>query len=330
VASSKSRQRALARAKAERQIARRAAAARRRRQWQAGIGGGLALALVVLGAIWAAGGFKSTPPKADDCAWTPVDTSTDANAKSVGTPPTKNVQKSGTKHFTMVTSQGVISAVLDPAKSPCTVASMSYLAGQKFFDNTTCGRLVTSGTFYLQCGDPGSSGKGGPGYRFKTEYVPDVSAAPSDSPSASASASASAAPSASPSAAPAQTALYSRGVLAMYTAGVPDDNGSQFIIVYKDSQLPPDYTVFGTVTAGLDVVDKIAAGGTDGAFEQADQSGNPGLGGGHPKVETVIQSLTVTDTAPTSTPSPAPASSTSASPAASSTVSPVASSSTKS
>jgi peptidyl-prolyl cis-trans isomerase B (cyclophilin B) len=327
VASSKSRQRALARAKAERQIARRAAAARRRRQWQAGIGGGLALALVVLGAIWAAGGFKSTPPKPDDCAWTPVDTATDTNAKAVGTPPTKNVQKSGTKHFTMVTGQGVISAVLDPAKSPCTVASMSYLAGQKFFDNTTCGRLVTSGVFYLQCGDPGSSGQGGPTYRFKTEYVPDVSATPSDSPSAAASSSAS--PSASPSAAPEQTATYSRGVLAMYNGGVPDNNGSQFIIVYKDSQLPPNYTIFGTVTAGLEVVDKIAAGGSDGAFDQNDQAGNPGAGGGHPKIETVVQSLTITDTAPTSTPSPAPPS-TSASTSASPPASPAASSSTKS
>ena len=58
MATSKTRQRALARAKAERQIARRAAAARRRRQWQAGIGGAVVLALVVLGTIWAAGGFK--------------------------------------------------------------------------------------------------------------------------------------------------------------------------------------------------------------------------------------------------------------------------------
>jgi len=334
VASSKSRQRALARAKAERQIARRAAAARRRRQWQAGIGGGIALALVVLGAIWAAGGFKPTPAKPSDCAWTPVDPTTDTNAKSVGTPPTTNVQKSGTKHLTLTTSQGVISAVLDPAKSPCAVANMSFLANQKFFDNTTCGRLVTSGTYYLQCGDPGTSGQGGPAYRFKTEFVPDASASPAPTDSASASASASANPSASaasaspsdsPSTPVAQTATYSRGVLAMYSEGAPDNNGSQFIILYKDSQLPPNYTIFGTVTAGLEVVDKIAAAGNDGAFDQADQSGNPPIGGGHPKLQTVIQSLTVTDTAPTSTPSPAPPSTSSTAPA-----SPAASSSTKS
>jgi peptidyl-prolyl cis-trans isomerase B (cyclophilin B) len=192
---------------------------------------------------------------------------------------------------------------------------MAFLADKKFFDNTTCGRLVTSGAFYLQCGDPGSSGKGGPAYRYKTEFVPDVSAAPS----------ASASPSASPSAPAQQTATYSRGVLAMYTGGVPDDNGSQFIIVYKDTQLPPSYTIFGTVTGGLDVVDKIAAAGSDGAFDQPDAAGNPGVGGGHPKLETVIQSLLVTDLAPTATPTPAPASSSSPSPAA-----PSASASTKS
>jgi peptidyl-prolyl cis-trans isomerase B (cyclophilin B) len=298
VASSKSRQRALARAKAERQIARRAAAARRRRQLQAGIGGALVLALVVVGAIWAAGGFKSTPKASDDCAWTALDTSTNTNAKQVGMPPTRNIPKSGSKQMTITTSQGLVSAVVDLAKAPCTAASMSFLAGQKFFDNTKCGRLVTSGKFLLQCGDPGTSGKGSPAYRFPTEYVPPANPAPS--------AAASASPSAAP---PAATATYSRGMVAMYNDGTPDSNGSQFFIVYKDSVLPPTYTVFGTVVAGLDVVDKIAAGGADGAFDQPDASGTPGIGGGHPKTDTVIQSLTIADTAPTtpaSTPSRAP------------------------
>ena len=311
MAPSKSRQRALARAKAERQIARRAAAARKRRQWQAGIGGAVVLALVVLGTIWAAGGFKPAPIKPDDCAWTAVDPNTDTNAKSVGLPPTKNIPKSGSEHLTITTNQGTISALLDPAKAPCTVASMTYLAGKKFFDNTTCGRLSTSGSFVLQCGDPGTSGKGGPAYRFKTEYTPPV--LPNPSPSASPSPSPSA--SADPAAPSGATATYSRGVIATWNDGTPDSNGSQFIIVYQDSVLNPNYTVFGTVTDGLDVVDKVAKGGQDGAFSQADATG-VALGGGHPKITTTIQSFTISDTAPTA-PASAPPVSTPATPSAS-------------
>jgi peptidyl-prolyl cis-trans isomerase B (cyclophilin B) len=310
VATSKSRQRALARAKAERQIARRAAVARKRRQWQAGIGGAVVLALVVLGTIWAAGGFKKAPVKPDDCAWTAVDTNTDTNAKSVGLPPTRNIPKSGSEHLTITTNQGTISALLDPAKAPCTVASMTYLASKKFFDNTTCGRLADSGSFVLQCGDPGTSGKGGPAYRFKTEYTPPV--LPNPSPSASPSPSPSG--SADPASPTGTTVTYSRGVLATWNDGTPDSNGSQFIIVYQDSVLNPNYTVFGTITDGLDVVDKVAKGGQDGAFNQADSSGLV-LGGGHPKIATTIQSFSISDTAPTA-PATAPPASPSVTPSA--------------
>jgi len=297
VATSKTRQRALARAKAERQIARRAAAARRRRQWQAGIGGGVVLVLAVVGVIWAAGGFKSPTPIPNDCAWTAADTTTNTNLKDVGMPPVKGVLKSGSMQLTITTSQGVIGAVLDPAKAPCTVASMAYLAGKKFFDNTTCGRLTTAGPWLLQCGDPGTSGQGGPTYRFANENVPPATTESSPSP----------APSASDSAAPQTVATYSRGVLAMYNDGTSDNNGSQFFIFYKDSKLPANYTVLGTVLTGLDVVDKIAAGGSDDSFAATDAKNNAGLGGGVPKISTVVQTLTVTDT-PVTTPSSAPAS----------------------
>jgi peptidyl-prolyl cis-trans isomerase B (cyclophilin B) len=89
----------------------------------------------------------------------------------------------------------------------------------------------------LQCGDPSGTGGGGPGYTYADETQPDM--------------------------------VYPAGTLAMANAG-PDTNGSQFFLVYEDSALPPDYTVFGTVTQGLDVLQGIAAkgisgGGTDGA-----------------------------------------------------------------
>jgi peptidyl-prolyl cis-trans isomerase B (cyclophilin B) len=290
VAPSKARQRALARAKLERQIARRAAVARRRRQWRAGIGGALALALVVLGGIWLAGGFKPTPKKAADCAWTKDDAASNVNLKDVGQPPTTGVKNIATKIITITTNQGVLSGILDGGKSPCTVASMNYLAGKQFFDNTKCHRLTTSGIFVLQCGDPSGTGQGGPAYHFKNEFVP-----PPNGPAADPSASA------APSATPTQsTAIYPRGTLALAHSAQPDSNGSQFFMVYKDSPLPPDYTIFGNLTTGLEVLDKIAAGGV------APPAGDNGAGtqtDGAPKIETTIQSLTVTDTAPTA---PAP------------------------
>jgi peptidyl-prolyl cis-trans isomerase B (cyclophilin B) len=93
----------------------------------------------------------------------------------------------------------------------------------------------------------------------------------------------------------------------MANAG-PGTNGSQFFIVYKDSPFPPNYTLFGTVTAGLDIVQQVGAAGDDGAY-------NPSPGGGHPKKEVTIQSLTVTKPGqPSESPSPAVSASPSGSP----------------
>jgi peptidyl-prolyl cis-trans isomerase B (cyclophilin B) len=127
VASSKNRQRALARAKVERQIARQAARARRRRQIQGAVGAGLIVVLVAVGLVWINGGFARHKPKATNaagqCAWTPQDASTNANLKDVGTPPTANIPNQGTETMTITTSQGVVEAQLDLAKAPCTAAS---------------------------------------------------------------------------------------------------------------------------------------------------------------------------------------------------------------
>jgi peptidyl-prolyl cis-trans isomerase B (cyclophilin B) len=270
VATSKTRQRALARAKAERQIARRAAQARRRRQLQAGIGALVAVILVVVGIVWVAGGFdRKKTAAAEDCAWTPQATSD--TIKDVGKPPTTNIPKTGTALMTVTTSQGVIEAELDRTGAPCTAASFAYLAGKKFFDNSKCHRLTTTGIYVLQCGDPSGTGQGGPAYKFADEKLPSPADQPSPDPSASA------APTAN---------LYPAGTLAMANSG-PDTNGSQFFIVYKDgSGLEAKYTTFGKVTKGLDIVQKIAEAGSDDAFAQS-------AGGGHPKTEVVIQSMTV-------------------------------------
>ncbi len=112
---------------------------------------------------------------------------------------------------------------------------------QGFYNGSSCHRLVTSGIFVLQCGDPSGTGSGGPTYTVKDESL--------------------------------AKANYTTGVVAMANSGA-NTNGSQFFIMYKDStSLPKNYTLVGTVTAGMDIVQQVAAGGDDGANGQGD--GNP-------------------------------------------------------
>nr|WP_240948193.1 peptidylprolyl isomerase [Planosporangium mesophilum] len=273
----------MARAKVERQIARRAVAARRRRQIQASVAAGLAVVAVVVGIVWAVGGFDSSKKAtvAEDCAWTPVPA--EGTVKDVGKPPTTGIAKTGTATMTITTNQGVVEAELDRAGAPCTAASFAHLAGKQFFNNTKCHRLTTDGIYVLQCGDPSATGTGGPAYKFPDEKLPTPQPEPSASPGT-----------------PPSTNLYPAGTLAMANNG-PDTNGSQFFIVYKDgSSLEAKYTVFGKVTKGLDLVQKIAAAGVNPKTSATD---------GEPKTEVTIQSLTVTNgpaPAPASPASPAP------------------------
>jgi peptidyl-prolyl cis-trans isomerase B (cyclophilin B) len=145
----------------------------------------------------------------------------------------------------MVTNQGHIGLLLANNESPCTVNSFASLASQKFFDDTKCHRLTASPTSaVLQCGDPTGDGTGGPGYQFANEYPTDQYK-PED-PAAH------------------EPVIYPRGTLAMANSG-PNTNGSQFFMVYKDTQLPPEYTIFGKIQPdGLATLDKIAKGGVAG------------------------------------------------------------------
>lgn len=158
---------------------------------------------------------------------------------------------------TLQTNCGTITLRLDGAKAPHTVNSFAFLAGKKYFDNTPCPRIVDGqGLFVLQCGDPTGQGTGGPGYTIPDENL--------------------------------SGATYPAGTVAMANTGQPHTGGSQFFLVFKDSQLPPQYTPFGTITSGLGILQKIAAAGNDGS--------NP-AGGGHPKVPVYLTHVTVTKAA---------------------------------
>ncbi|MEV5945900.1 peptidylprolyl isomerase [Streptomyces sp. NPDC051993] len=139
---------------------------------------------------------------------------------------------------TLRTGQGAITFKALTDKAPCTTNSFRFLAEKRYFNGTHCHRLTTARLYVLQCGDPTGTGSGGPGYSFPDENLTG--------------------------------ATYPAGTVAMANAG-PNTNGSQFFFVWKDTKLSPAYTPFGTVTAGLDVLQKIAAGGED------DQNG-PGDG----------------------------------------------------
>jgi peptidyl-prolyl cis-trans isomerase B (cyclophilin B) len=188
--------------------------------------------------------------------------SSDPAAKPVKPPRTGKVPTDPAQvSASMSTSQGNIGLMLANNESPCTVNSFASLIGQKYFNDTKCHRLTTSDTLgVLQCGDPKGDGTGGPGYQFANEYPTDQY--PPNDPKAQ------------------QPVLYPRGTLAMANAG-PGTNGSQFFMVYKDSQLPPQYTVFGTIQAdGLATLDKIAKAGVAGGGED-----------GPPASEVTIKSL---------------------------------------
>jgi peptidyl-prolyl cis-trans isomerase B (cyclophilin B) len=188
--------------------------------------------------------------------------SSDPAAKPVKPPRTGKIPTDPAQvSASMSTSQGNLGLMLANNESPCTVNSFASLIGQKFFDGTKCHRLTTSDTLgVLQCGDPKGDGTGGPGYQFANEYPTDQY--PPNDPKAQ------------------QPVLYPRGTLAMANAG-PNTNGSQFFMVYKDSQLPPQYTVFGTIQAdGLATLDKIAKAGVAGGGDD-----------GPPASEVTIKSL---------------------------------------
>jgi peptidyl-prolyl cis-trans isomerase B (cyclophilin B) len=281
VAGSARRERQLAREHYERQQARRAERAAKRRRTQQIAAVVVAVLVIVLGIVGLSklGGNGSSTPSAQTTpkpsATTTPSTSTSPSpsataaasgctysksgtaAKNVGVPTYDAAKAASYKKpftFDLATDQGDITIAMDAAKAPCTTNSFKFLAQKKYFDGTSCHRLTTSNIYVLQCGDPTGTGSGGPGYQFPDENLPTNAAN-----------------------------NYPAGTVAMANAGA-GTNGSQFFLVYKDTTLPPNYTIFGQITKGLDVVTAVAAKGTDNANAQGD---------GHPNQKITIKTATV-------------------------------------
>jgi peptidyl-prolyl cis-trans isomerase B (cyclophilin B) len=169
---------------------------------------------------------------------------------------------------TIKTNLGPITLNLLNSKATCTVNSFVHLAEAGYFNNTQCHRLLTSGIYVLQCGDPYATsttkltcsststvGTGGPGYNFASENLTN--------------------------------AKYPAGTVAMANSGTATSNGSQFFIVYQDSTsgLQTSYTPFATVSSGLNIVQNVAKDGYSCTYAQA--------GGGAPKEKVIIDSVAI-------------------------------------
>ena len=138
----------------------------------------------------------------------------------------------GAKTYTasVQTDIGTFTVELLPKYAPVTVNNFVFLAGYHYFDGIVFQRVIPG--FMNQGGDPTATGEGGPGYQFKDEL-------------------------------PSSASAYGTGSLAMANAG-PNTNGSQFFVVVPGggSQLSPSYSVFGQVTSGMNIVEKINSDGT--------------------------------------------------------------------
>jgi peptidyl-prolyl cis-trans isomerase B (cyclophilin B) len=268
VAGSKRRERELARQRYERQQARREAARHRSRRRQQVIASAVSVLVVVGGVAFLStqlGGkdkenvsakASASPSPSASAAPTPKPCAyTKQGAPSKPVPlPTFDAKAAAEPYTaTIKTSRGDVTVQMLTDKAPCATYSFRWLAEHNFFDKTPCPRVTSDPTFgVLQCGDPTGTTGGGPGYVFPNENLAG--------------------------------AKYTAGTLAMANSGQDPSNGSQFFIVYKDTQLPPSYTPFGRVTKGLDVVTKVGNGGNDNSNQ---------AGGGKPKLPIGIQDVVI-------------------------------------
>jgi peptidyl-prolyl cis-trans isomerase B (cyclophilin B) len=285
LAGKQERQRKRARERYERQREERFQRRRKIQRW-----GGIGLAVLLVGGLvagltvaFAGGSPKSSAAAKPTATATPSASATPSTAvvtepahhctytkagtaaKTVSLPPAAPDYKAAYQ-ATVNTNRGKIEINLLNSKATCTVNSFIHLADAGFWNSSQCHRVSDSdGLYMLQCGDPTAKaseklscssttlGTGTPGYEFASENLTG--------------------------------ATYKAGTVAMANSGTSDSNGSQFFLVFKNTDLPADYTPFGTITSGLDILQNVAKAGTSCTFPQA--------GGGVPKEKVIINSVTI-------------------------------------
>ncbi|MGW2519885.1 peptidylprolyl isomerase [Streptomyces sp. NPDC001617] len=264
------RKRQLAREKFLRQQQRRTAARRKARMRNSVIASVLGVVVIGSVALYTTGVLKNddkanasseTTPSAAPTSKAPDPCAKAAKGSveklSWKKEPAVTIDKSAKYTMKLATTCGDIDIALKTSAAPHTVNSFDFLASKGYFDHTKCHRLTTNGIYVLQCGDPTGSGSGGPGYTIPDENLKDKSL---------------------------KGGVYPAGTVAMANTGQKHTGGSQFFLVYQDSQLPASYTPFGTVSAsGMKVLKKIAAAGE-----------STGQGDGAPNATVVINKATVT------------------------------------
>jgi peptidyl-prolyl cis-trans isomerase B (cyclophilin B) len=255
---SNKRRKELAAAKLERQTARRAQRESEHRR-RLRIGWGIAALVAVIGVavlvLWpstSSDDVAAPDPSASASAEPSAAASTVAleGCDPAPTPPTEPLSfeaapemspgDQADRQLVLDTNCGEIVIDTEAEAAPETVNAMLFLAQEGYFDSTLCHRLTTEGIKVLQCGDPTATGTGGPGFTIPDENLPEEG-----------------------------DTNYPAGTVAMANAG-PGTSGSQFFLVYEDTTLPPNYTIWGQVSSGLDIVEQVAGagvagGGTDGA-----------------------------------------------------------------
>lgn len=145
--------------------------------------------------------------------------------------PPESILKRGPRTITLQTNCGNIVIQTYFKQAPVTITVLNSLIKGGYYNRTLCHRLTTEGIYVLQCGDPTATGSGGPEFRYRDENLPVAG-----------------------------TNNYPAGVVAMANSG-PNTNGSQFFLVYKDTTLGPNYTIWGKIVSGLEIVKYIAEGG---------------------------------------------------------------------
>ncbi|MEU6594322.1 peptidylprolyl isomerase [Streptomyces sp. NPDC046881] len=269
--SQEQRRRQLAREKFLRQQQRRTQARRKSRVRNSVIASVLGVVVIGSVALYTTGVLKNDDDKKTNASAevtpsaTPTSKAPDPCAKPAAgsvkkqswkKEPAMSIDTSAQYTLKLATTCGDIDVALKTSAAPHTVNSFDFLAGKGYFDHTKCHRLTTQGIYVLQCGDPQGTGMGGPGYTLPDENLKDKSL---------------------------KNNTYPAGTVAMANTGQKHTGGSQFFLVYKDSQLPPSYTPFGTIgSAGMKVLNKIAAAGE-----------STGAGDGAPNATVVINKATV-------------------------------------